>query len=151
MSSFTPFTRIVATKWGSSGKLADRPRPQYGWDFPEEVPERHRKRFRSFSWNSLREYGWDAPNPIIRRHLTLPERFQNSLPPSTAGGASFFRIGSGEGLSELVMEFPAVLRAPLSGNSREFSGALCGFGVIWVYTRPLCKQKFSNHAYLEKV
>ena len=28
-----------------------------------------------------------------------------------AGGASFLRIGSGEGLSELVMEFPAVLRA----------------------------------------
>ena len=27
-----------------------------------------------------------------------------------AGGASFFRSVSGEGLSELVMEFPAVLR-----------------------------------------
>ena len=33
-----------------------------------------------------------------------------SPPPRTAGGASFFRSRSGEGLSELVMEFPAVLR-----------------------------------------
>ena len=50
-----------------------------------------------------------CPKPYNSRHLRLPERFQNSLPPSTAGDASFFRIGSGEGLSELVMEFPAVL------------------------------------------
>ena len=50
-----------------------------------------------------------CPKPYDSRHLRLPERFQNSLPPSTAGDASFFRIGSGEGLSELVMEFPAVL------------------------------------------
>ena len=51
-----------------------------------------------------------CPKPYNSRHLRLPERFQNSLPPSTVGDASFFRIGSGEGLSsELVMEFPAVL------------------------------------------
>ena len=50
-----------------------------------------------------------CPKPYNSRHSRLPERFQNSLPPSTAGNASFFRIGSGEGLSELVMEFPAVL------------------------------------------
>ena len=50
-----------------------------------------------------------CPKPYNSRHLRLPERFQNSLPPSTAGDASFFRILSGEGLSELVMEFPAVL------------------------------------------
>ena len=50
-----------------------------------------------------------CPKPYNSRHLRLPERFQNSLPPSTAGDASFFRIGSAEGLSELVMEFPAVL------------------------------------------
>ena len=50
-----------------------------------------------------------CPKPYNSRHLRLPERLQNSLPPSTAGDASFFRIGSGEGLSEPVMEFPAVL------------------------------------------
>ena len=50
-----------------------------------------------------------CPKPYNSRHLRLPECFQNSLPPSTAGDASFFRIGSREGLSELVMEFPAVL------------------------------------------
>ena len=50
-----------------------------------------------------------CPKPYNSRHLRLPEHFQNCLPPSTAGGASFFRSGSGEGLSEPVMEFPAVL------------------------------------------
>ena len=51
----------------------------------------------------------ECPKPCNSRHLRLPEHFQNSLPPSTAGGASFFRSGSGEGLPEPVMEFPAVL------------------------------------------
>ena len=50
-----------------------------------------------------------CPKPYNSRHLRLPEHFQNYLPPSTAGGASFFRSGSGEGLPEPVMEFPAVL------------------------------------------
>ena len=50
-----------------------------------------------------------CPKPYNSRHLRLPEHFQNSLPPSTAGDASFFGSGSGEGLSEPVMEFPAVL------------------------------------------
>ena len=45
--------------------------------------------------------------PFISRHLKLPEHFQNCLPLSTAGDASFFRSGSGEGLSELVTDFPA--------------------------------------------
>ena len=57
-----------------------------------------------------------CPKHYNSRHLRLPERFQNSLPPSTAGDASFFRIGSGEGLSELVMEFPAVLGVFLIGG-----------------------------------
>ena len=74
-----------------------------------------------------------CPKPYKSRHLRLPERFQNSLPPSTAGDASFFRIGSGEGLSELVMEFPAVLGVfltpgrtprPLFGEN-AFKGARC--------------------------
>ena len=58
-----------------------------------------------------------CPKPYNSRHLRLPERFQNSLPPSTAGDASFFGSGSGEGLSEPVMEFPAVLGVfPIFGN-----------------------------------
>ena len=52
-----------------------------------------------------------CPKPYNSRHLRLPEHFQNSLPLSTAGDASFFRSASGEGLSEPVMEFPAVLGA----------------------------------------
>ena len=58
-----------------------------------------------------------SPKPYNSRHLKAPEHFQDSLPPSTAGDASFFRSGSGKGLSELVMEFPAVLGAFLSSPS----------------------------------
>ena len=50
-----------------------------------------------------------CPKLCNSKQLRLPEHFQNYLPPSTAGGASFFRSGSGEGLPERVMEFPAVL------------------------------------------
>ena len=70
----------------------------------------------------FRKNSGKTPETLSERFLEFPsrvrlgcpkpynsERFQNSLPPSTAGDASFFRIGSGEGLSELVMEFPAVL------------------------------------------
>ena len=55
-----------------------------------------------------------CPKPYNSRHLRLPEHFQNSLPPSTAGDASFFRSGSGKGLSEPAMEFPAALGVSLS-------------------------------------
>ena len=64
-----------------------------------------------------------CPKPYNSRHLRLPEHFQNYLPPSTAGGASFFRSGSGEGLPEPVMEFPAVLGVflILEAQQRYFS------------------------------
>ena len=56
-----------------------------------------------------------CPKPYNSRHLRLPEHFQNSLPPSTAGDASFFQKwfwraplragqgipGSTEGISEI--------------------------------------------------
>ena len=77
------------------------------------------KRSQSVCWN--REYG--APKPYNSRHLKAPEHFQKSLPPpstaSTAGDASFFRSGSGEGLSESVMEFPAVLGVFLIGGQSQ--------------------------------
>ena len=44
----------------------------------------------------------------------IGEYCQISPPLSAARDASFFRGGSGENLSELVMEFPAVLRVFLS-------------------------------------
>ena len=50
-----------------------------------------------------------SPKPYNSRHLKPPQHFHNFLPLSTAGDASFFRSGSGEGLSEPVMEFPAAL------------------------------------------
>ena len=74
-----------------------------------KIPERHRKRSQSFSLEFPSRVRLGCPKPCNSRPLRLPEHFQN--PPSTAGGASFFRSGSGEGLSEPVMEFPAVLGA----------------------------------------
>ena len=95
------------------------PYPQYGWDFPEEIPEKFRKdpgtlseRFLEFP-SGVR---LGCPKPCNSRHSRLSEHFQNSVPPRTAEGASFFRSGSGEDLSELVMEFPAVLRVSLMDN-----------------------------------
>ena len=61
-----------------------------------------------------------SPKPYDSRHLRLPEHLQNCLPPSTAGGASLFRSGSGEGLSKLLIQFPALLRAFLR-NERSRS------------------------------
>ena len=49
------------------------------------------------------------PKPYNSRHLKAPEHFQNSLPPQYGWGRFFFQKWFGEGLSESVMEFPAVL------------------------------------------
>ena len=65
-----------------------------------------------------------SPKPYNSRHLKPPEHFPNCLAFSTAGDTSFFRSGSGEGLSELLMEFPAVVRAFLTiaiTNQRGYS------------------------------
>ena len=67
------------------------------------------ERSQSVSRTSPREYGWDAPNPIIQGIWGFQSISRIISPPSTAGDASFFGVGSGEGLSELPMEFPAVL------------------------------------------
>ena len=67
-----------------------------------------------------------SPKPYDSRHLKPPEHFRNSLALSTAGDASLFRGGSGQGLSEPVMEFPAVLRAFLKAAPRN-AGANVGF------------------------
>ena len=76
----------------SHARQVNGPHPQYSWDFREEF------------WKN------SGKTPEMR----LPELFQNPLPPSPASDASFIRSGSGEGLSELVMEFLAVLRVRLS-------------------------------------
>ena len=56
---------------------------------------------------------------LYSRHAKPPEHFQNCLPLSMAGDGSFFRSGSGEGLSELLTEFPAALRVFLIQNHTE--------------------------------
>ena len=42
------------------------PYPQYSWDFPEEIPERPRKRSQSFSGIPLQSTAGIPPNPIIQ-------------------------------------------------------------------------------------
>ena len=84
------------------------------------IPERHSETLSEhLQAHSPREYGWDPPKPYHNsRHLRLPENLQNSLHLSTAGDASFSRSGSGEGLSELFMEFKAVLGSGRNAVSR---------------------------------
>ena len=72
-----------------------------------------------------------CPKPYNSRHLRLPEHFQNYLPPSTAGDASFCRIGSGEGLSELVMEFPAVLGVLLKVRNSTIAAEGARFSLLF--------------------
>ena len=68
------------------------PYPQYGWDFPEEIPEKFRKdpgnALRAFPGIPHREYGWDPQSPIIEgiwgfqsisRILSLPVRLGTPL------------------------------------------------------------------------
>ena len=91
--------------------MVDRPHPQYGWDFPEEIPEKIRKD----PGNTLRAFpGIPLKSTAHFKASEASRAFPDSFPPSFAGGASFFRSGSGEGLSELVMEFLAVLRVFLT-------------------------------------
>ena len=105
---------------------------------PDKIPERPRKHSQGFlhakrltatlraAWNkTLSELLLEiplrvrlgTPEPYKSRHLKPPEHFQHSLPLSMARAASFFRSGLPEGLSEVVKEFPARLRAFLSNTS----------------------------------
>ena len=64
-----------------------------------------------------------SSKPYNSRHLRLPEHFQNFLPLSTTGGASFFSNGSGEGhcgaghatpsSTEGISELPKIGNPPL--------------------------------------
>ena len=90
------------------------PHPQYGWDFPEEIPEKFRKHFRKNSGrNPLSERFLEfpsrvrlrSPKPHNSRHLRLPEHFQNSLLPQHSWVRLFFekwfrrgRLRAGHGI-----------------------------------------------------
>ena len=114
---------------GHTPSTADTFRKKFQKD-SGKTPETLSERFLEF----LSRVRLGSPKPYETRYLKLPEHFQNYLPPSTAGGASFFRSGCGEGLSELVMEFPAVLRVfkllfiaitvPLFAKQRQIPGCL---------------------------
>ena len=123
--------------------------PPVCWDFPEEIPEEFRKdpgnALRAFPGIRLKSTA-GIPKPYNSRHLRLPEHFQNSLPPSTAGDASFFRIGSGEGLSEPLMEFPAVLGVFLMISKSLRFGSLRSLPVLSVLLSCLLGDRDCNQA-----
>ena len=75
-----------------------------------KTPETLSERFLEFP--SRVRLGW--PKPYNSRHLRLPERFQNSLPPSTAGDASFFQNWFRRGPLRAGHGIPAVLGVFLS-------------------------------------
>ena len=120
---------------------------QYGraekkiWKNSGKTPETLLERFLEFP--SRVRLG--CPKAYNSRHLRLPEHFQNSLPPSTAGDASFFRSGSGEGLSEPVMEFPAVLGVSLILTSFWMLAMPCLFYPISLFRRACRFKVFFRH------
>ena len=83
-----------------------------------EIPERPRKRSQSFSWNFLREYSLGTPKPNNSRHFEVSRAFSEFFPPEYGWGRLFSGSASGEGFSELDMEFPAILRAFLNSMDR---------------------------------
>ena len=75
------------------------PYPQYGWDFPEEIPERLRKdpgnALRAFPGSFPSRVRLGCPKPCNSRHLRLPEHFQNLSPPVRLGAFLFSEVGEG--------------------------------------------------------
>ena len=110
LSEIADFCPLLGHTPSTAGTLRKKFRKNSG-----KTPETLSERFLEFP--SRVRLG--CPKPCNSRHSKAPEHFQNSLPPSTAGDASFFRSGSGEGLSEPVMEFPAVLGAFLTCRGRR--------------------------------
>ena len=75
----------------------DGPYPQYGWDFPEEIPEKFRKdpgnALRAFPGIPLESTAGIPPNPISQGHVSFfgngsgegPLRANHGIPSSTGG------------------------------------------------------------------
>ena len=117
-SNCLPLWTIGRTRMGHTPSTAGTFRKKFRKN-SGKTPETLSERFLEFP--SRVRLG--CPKPYNSRHLRLPERFPEFSPPSTAGDASFCRIGSGEGLSELVMECPAVLGVFLSEGGRTLEKA----------------------------
>ena len=88
--------------------------PKYGWDFPEEIPEKFQKdlgnAFRALPGIPSR-VGLGSPKPYNSRHLRLPEYFQNCPPPPIRLGTLLF--------SEVVPDKASQSR---SWNSHQYWG-----------------------------
>ena len=107
------------------------PYPQYGRDFPEEIPEKLRKdpvnALRAFPGIPL-ESTAGIPQALQVKAFEASRAFPEFSPPQYEGGRLFFR--SRGPLRAVVMEFQAVVRALLTLG-------LCRYRVAW-HERTCC-------------
>ena len=104
----------------TSGKVPERPRKGSQSSFllcqrchdAHGTPDKKRSHSSSISLESTAKISQALSFKPFEASRAFPEQ----SPPHTAGEASFCLSGSGEGLSELVMEFPAVLRVFLRNH-----------------------------------
>ena len=100
---------------------ASGPYPQYGWDFPEKVPEKFEKdpgnALRAFPGIPL-ERTAEVPQTLSFKASEASRAFQNS-PPQYGWARLFFQKWFRRGpLRAVVLEFPAALRVFLSIHKR---------------------------------
>ena len=101
-----------------------------------------RKKFRKKSGkigSGLRAFFLEFPSRVRlgtpkcnnQRHVKPPEHLQNSRPPNTAGDASFFRSGSGEGPSEVLGGYKPKWVQQDFARVCQILADFDGFGQIW--------------------
>ena len=86
------------------------------------IPERPRKHSQSVSWNSPREYGWDPQTlsfKAFEASRASPEFSSHQYGWGRLFSQKWFQRGP---LRAVVMEFPARLRAFLSGCPKIIAG-----------------------------
>ena len=90
------FTRSRMQKGAQERKKAkisaNRSYPQHGSEFPKEIPENFPETLSELFLEFLSRVRLGSPKRYNSRHLKAPEHVQNSLPPSTAGDASFSEV-----------------------------------------------------------
>ena len=101
-------------------------------DFPEELPGKKRKTPEKIPLKSTA--GNRNPKTLLIQGTEASRAFPSFSPPQYSWERLFFRSGSGEGLSELVMEAPAVLRVSLKHANIPLGVHTCHLD-LWVCIR----------------
>ena len=85
------------------------------------------------SWISPREYA-GIPQTLQFKAFEASRAFPDFSPPQHGWGRLVFRNGSREGLSGLVMEFPAVLRVFLKDEAHYLNHHQLRYHALWPRT-----------------